>query len=128
MNDYSGITTITGGVLRLNSVFALPGGLSGTASFGSNLTFNGSGGGGGVLGLGFDDFRRPLGGGFNGVQWTGNGGFAAYGADRNVNMGGEGSNSCRRKRRILDKRCADSRRFRRGPYRDFCEWHRFEGC
>ena len=91
MNDYSGITTITGGVLRLNSVFALPGGLSGTAPFGSNLTFNGSGGGGGVLGLGFDDFRRPLGGGFNGVQWTGNGGFAAYGADRNVNIGGQGA-------------------------------------
>ena len=81
-NTYTGTTTISDGVLRLNSRFALPGGLHGDP--GSNLTLNG-----GVLGLGFDDFERGLGSFSNQVQWTGIGGFAAYGADRNVNIGGQ---------------------------------------
>ena len=88
-NRYTGTTTISDGVLRLNHPFALPGGLQpvqGQPT--SNLTFNGGGGGGGVVGLGFDDFERRLG---SGVQWAGNGGFAAYGADRNVNIGGQGA-------------------------------------
>ena len=87
-NRYTGTTTISDGVLRLNHPFALPGGLQpdqGQPT--SNLIFNGGGGGGGVVGLGFDDFERRL--GPSGVQWTGNGGFAAYGADRNVNIGGQ---------------------------------------
>ena len=91
MNTYQGITTISDGVLRLNSPVALPGGLSGNGLNGSNLTFNGHSGGGGVLGLGFNDFERLLGDSHVEVQWTGNGGFAAYGADRNVNIGGQGA-------------------------------------
>src|SRR4029077_20160094 len=87
-NRYTGTTTISDGVLRLNSPLALPGGLQPVpVQPASNLTFNGGGGGGGVVGLGFDDFERRL--GLSGVQWTGNGGFAAYGADRNVNIGGQ---------------------------------------
>jgi autotransporter-associated beta strand protein len=81
-NTYSGATTISGGVLLLNNVSALGGG---------NLNFNG-----GVLGLGAGDFTRAVGTGANQVQWTINGtsptsdrgGFAAYGADRVVNLGG----------------------------------------
>ena len=91
MNTYQGVTTISDGVLRLNSPVALPGGLSGNGLNGSNLTFNGHSGGGGVLGLGFNDFERLLGDSHVEVQWTGNGGFAAYGADRNVNIGGQGA-------------------------------------
>ena len=87
-NRYTGTTTISDGVLRLNSPLALPGGLQPVpVQPASNLTFNGGGGAGGVVGLGFDDFERRL--GLSGVQWTGNGGFAAYGADRNVNIGGQ---------------------------------------
>jgi hypothetical protein len=69
----------------LDSQYALPGGIDGVLG-GSNLALNG-----GVLGLGFDDFLRELGTNRNQVQWTGDGGFAAYGADRNVNIGGNGA-------------------------------------
>ncbi|HXD04673.1 MAG TPA: autotransporter-associated beta strand repeat-containing protein, partial [Burkholderiaceae bacterium] len=37
------------------------------------------------------NFTRALGTGANQVQWTGNGGFAAYGAARSVNLGGAGA-------------------------------------
>ena len=124
-NAYTGTTTISDGVLRLNSRFALPGGLSVDVGLpASNLTFNG-GGGGCVVGLGFDDFERLLGVSDLGVQWTGNGGFAAYGADRNVNIGGHGATLVAGTAGFLSIHCADSRRCRRGPYRDFCERYRF---
>lgn len=83
-NTYTGATTVSNGVLRFNSQFALPGGL-GAAISGSSSALTIAGG---VIGLGFDDFLRPLGTGSNAVQWTGAGGFAAYTADRNVNLGG----------------------------------------
>lgn len=82
-NTYSGPTTVAGGTLVVGSANALPGGVGttgGTSALG--LT------GGGVLGLGFDNFTRELGTGVSNVAWTGSGGFAAYGADRRVNIGG----------------------------------------
>ena len=82
VNTYSGATTINGGVLRLDSASALPGGI-GTAGGTSALTLSG-----GVVGLGTGDFTRALGTGASQVQFTGSGGFAAYGADRVVNLGG----------------------------------------
>ncbi len=69
---YPGTTTVADGVLRLQHAAALPGG---------NLELTG----GGVLGLGAGDFTaRAIGTGDNQVQWTGSGGFAAFGADRAV--------------------------------------------
>ena len=83
-NTYTGVTTVTGGVLLLNSANALPGGI-GTIGGTSALTLNG-----GVVGLGVGDFTRSLAaaGTTTGVNFTGNGGWAAYGADRLVNLGG----------------------------------------
>jgi len=78
-NSYMGVTTVSGGVLLLNNASALPGGI-GNGGGTSGLTLNG-----GVLGLGTGDFSRALGTGTDQVQWTGSGGFAAYGAPRNVN-------------------------------------------
>jgi fibronectin-binding autotransporter adhesin len=86
-NTYTGVTTIAGGVLRLNDAAALPGGIGTTASGpASALTIDG-----GVVGLGDGDFSRGLGTGTNQVQITSGGGFAAYGADRAVNLGGNGT-------------------------------------
>ncbi|MSU56718.1 MAG: hypothetical protein EXS35_00800 [Pedosphaera sp.] len=66
--------TVNAGVLRINLANSLGGG---------NLNLNG-----GVLGLGVADFTRSLGTGNGQVQFGGSGGFAAYTADRNVNLGG----------------------------------------
>jgi autotransporter-associated beta strand protein len=82
-NTYTGVTTVSGGVLVLNDANALPGGIGSTG--GTNaLTFNTNG----VLGLGAGDFNRPLAaaGTADGVNFTGNGGWAAYNADRVVNL------------------------------------------
>lgn len=81
-NTYTGATTVTGGVLLLNSANALPGGIGNTGGL-SNLVLNG-----GVIGLGTGNFQRGLGTGVTQVQFTGSGGFAAFGADRTVNLGG----------------------------------------
>jgi autotransporter-associated beta strand protein len=82
-NSYSGTTTVSGGVVVLGSATALPGGIGSTGGT-SGLTVNG----GGVVGLGSGNFSRALGTGVAQVQFTGSGGFAAYGADRTVNLGG----------------------------------------
>lgn len=71
---YSGTTTVDDGVLRLDTADALPAG---------NLILSG----GGVLGLASGDFSRPHGSAASQVQWAGNGGFAAFGANRNVSPG-----------------------------------------
>ena len=88
-NTYTGVTTVTAGVLRLNNAAALPGGIDATVGTGeSGLTFNG-----GVIGLTTTsgDFQRVVGTGAGQVQWTattGTGGFTAFGGDRLVNLGG----------------------------------------
>lgn len=81
-NLYSGKTFVEGGVLRLDSARAIPGGIGATGGTSAISV------GGGVLGLGAGDFTRALGTEANQIQFTGSGGFAAYGADRNVNFGG----------------------------------------
>ena len=81
-NTYTGITTVSGGVLRLQSANALPGGI-GVSGGTSALTFNG-----GVIGLNSGDFNRNLAaaGVATGVNFTGAGGWAGYGVDRVVNL------------------------------------------
>jgi fibronectin-binding autotransporter adhesin len=81
-NVYTGPTTITGGTLVLNAAAALPGGIGATGGT-SALVFNG-----GVLGLANGDFSRALNAGVDAATFTGAGGWAAYGADRTVNLGG----------------------------------------
>jgi autotransporter-associated beta strand protein len=83
-NTYTGITTISAGVLQLTHATALSGGIATTGGT-SALTFNG-----GVLGLGNGNFTRSLAaaGTVTGATFTGAGGWAAYTADRTVNLGG----------------------------------------
>lgn len=82
-NSYTSTTAIEGGVLVLGSDNALPGGIAASGGL-SNLTLNG-----GVLGLAASGtFARGQGTGGTQVQITGGGGFAAYGANRVVNLGG----------------------------------------
>ena len=83
-NLYGGVTSVNGGCLELLDPNALPGGIGVTGGT-SALTFNG-----GVIGLGNGDFTRSLAaaGTVTGVNFTGNGGWAAYGANRAVNLGG----------------------------------------
>ncbi len=85
-STFSGVTTANGGVLLLNHASALPGG-TGVTGGTSALTFTG-----GVLGLGVGDFTRSLGsaGTTTAVNFTNGGGWAAYNADRTVNLSGDG--------------------------------------
>ncbi len=89
-NTYSGATTVTNGVLVLGHATALPGGTGSTGGT-SGLTLAGTVNTGGVIGLGAGNFTRALGTGADQAQWTGHGGFAAFGADRIVNLGGAGA-------------------------------------
>jgi autotransporter-associated beta strand protein len=83
-NTFVGLTTVNGGALVLGNAAALRGGIGATGGLGA-LTFNG-----GVIGLGAGNFSRPLAAAttIGAVNFTGAGGFAAYGADRTVNLGG----------------------------------------
>jgi autotransporter-associated beta strand protein len=78
-NSYSGLTTVSGGVLRLSDATALPGGI-GPSGGTSALTLNG-----GVVELASDDFLRDLGTGSAQFQIPGGtSGFSAQGAARYV--------------------------------------------
>lgn len=96
-NTYTGVTTVSGGVLLLNNANALPGGIGATGGT-SNLTFNDSGPiyapHNAVVGL-TSDFTRSLGAASDptAVTFAGNGGWAAFGADRTVNLGGNATPS-----------------------------------
>ncbi|MCB1210700.1 MAG: autotransporter-associated beta strand repeat-containing protein, partial [Verrucomicrobiales bacterium] len=81
-NTYTGNTFVHGGVLRLDSSGAVPGGIAATGGTSALIVE------GGVVGLGAADFSRGVGFGVDNVQFKGTGGFAAYGADRVVNFGG----------------------------------------
>lgn len=107
-NTYSGETEVNAGVLRLTNTYALPGGV-GVSGGASNLNFSGVAGyshrmwstttGGvtstyyyyqqapGVVELTSNDFTRSLGKGPAQVQFTGSGGFSAFGENRIVNLG-----------------------------------------
>ena len=75
-NSYTGTTTVDYATLRLSNSAALPAN--------SNLTLEG-----GVVELNAGDFTRSSGSGPGQVQFTANGGgFAAVGANRVVNLGG----------------------------------------
>lgn len=91
-NTYTGITIVNGGVLKLNSPDALPGGIGDSGGI-SALRFGT--GSGGVIGLtaASGDFMRAIEGLTPGVEKVGwangaTGGFAAFGGDRLVNFGG----------------------------------------
>ncbi|MEY3895846.1 MAG: hypothetical protein RLZZ214_1366, partial [Verrucomicrobiota bacterium] len=87
-NSYTGLTTLDDGLLRLDDATGLPGGIDNTVGAGeSALAFKG-----GVLGLASGDFARQLGTGAGQLNWdpdtggAGSGGFAAFGADREVRL------------------------------------------
>jgi autotransporter-associated beta strand protein len=102
-NTYTGQTQVNGGILRLSNAQALPGGIGATGGT-SNLDLTGSGSDwfkhssgsfscavgavGPVVELAAGNFTRGLGTGPSQVQFTGTGGFSAYGANYTVNLGG----------------------------------------
>lgn len=80
-NTYSGTTAVNGGILRLSSANALPGG-TGVSGGISALTLNG-----GVLELATGNFERNLGTASNQFQITGgSSGFSSKGAHRYVRV------------------------------------------
>jgi autotransporter-associated beta strand protein len=81
-NSYSGATIIQDGVLRVTAETALPGGFATGGASGGNLQLAG-----GVLEIGTATaFTRRLGTAADQVQFTGDGGFSAYGAARTVTL------------------------------------------
>jgi fibronectin-binding autotransporter adhesin len=84
-NTYEGTTTINEGVLLLSNENSIPGGTRGGNQANIALVGNGA-----TVGLGVDDFTSPIGTGAGQVSFglDRNVGFAAYGADRIVNIGG----------------------------------------
>lgn len=87
-NTYTGITFVNGGVLLLEHALAISGGI-GTTGGTSHLTIQG-----GVVGLGADNFYRNLSETVSdktAFHFASSGGFAAYGSDRTVSIGGAGT-------------------------------------
>jgi hypothetical protein len=104
-NNYSGETEVIAGILRLCNSQALPGGIGRDGGisnlnfsdisgyYGSAVTIDGisyhySSGSICAVELAAGDFTRELGTGPSQVQFTGSGGFSAYGSNRIVNLGG----------------------------------------
>ena len=82
-NTFSGTMYVNSGALRLGSAYALPGGI-GASGGTAPLRLNG-----GVVELAAGDFLRALGGSGGPVSWgSSGGGFAAFGGNRIVNLGG----------------------------------------
>ena len=82
-NTFTGPTTVSGGVLRLGTTGALPGGTNVTGGS-SNLVLDG-----GIVELAAGNFSRGIGTASSQVQWSSNGGgFSASGGSRTVNLGG----------------------------------------
>jgi autotransporter-associated beta strand protein len=80
-NTWNGTTTFNSGVtVRLENAAALPNG---------NLTLSSNGIVG--LGVGNDSFTRALGTAAGQIQITNGGGFAAFGGNKTVNLGGAGA-------------------------------------
>lgn len=85
VNTYTGTTFVSGGVLRLANATAAASNGIGSSGGTSNMTISG----GGVIELAAaTDFTRAAGTLAAQVQWTGDGGFGAFGSDRSVNLGG----------------------------------------
>ena len=84
-NTYTGATTVTSGLLQLDSATSIPGGIGNSGGVSSIILS------GGILGLANGDFGRGLGTGVAQVQFAGSGGFAAIGGARNVNFGNAGA-------------------------------------
>ncbi len=81
-STYTGTTFVSGGVLRLASAMAIPGGIGATGGT-SPITINT-----GIIGLENGDFLRGLGTASSQISFSGSGGFAAYGGTRDINFGG----------------------------------------
>jgi autotransporter-associated beta strand protein len=83
-NYYTGTTVVAEGILRLSHPYALPGGIDATGGW-DNLNLAG-----GIVEFGSHStvFSRPVGTGTGQVQFTGSGGFSAFGNDVVVNFGG----------------------------------------
>ncbi|MBP9913915.1 MAG: autotransporter-associated beta strand repeat-containing protein, partial [Opitutaceae bacterium] len=86
-NDWNGATSIEGGALRISTNSnSLAGGFTTNGYTGGNLQLAG-----GVLEIGVNvTFSRQLGTGSDQVQWTNDGGFSAYGANRTVTLTNSG--------------------------------------
>ena len=86
-NTYAGTTTIGAGVLLLTNASSIPGGINGGNS--ANINFTGTNANNiAVLGLGQGDFTSGLGTGAGQVDLGTNAAFAAFYANRVVNLGG----------------------------------------
>jgi autotransporter-associated beta strand protein len=86
-NTYAGTTTIFAGVLLLTNANSIPGGITGGNT--GNIAFTSTNvNNAGFIGLGQGNFTSGLGTGAGQVNMGTTSGFAAYSADRVVNLGG----------------------------------------
>ena len=92
-SSYSGVTTISRGVLRMNNLTAIGGGVTSAATIG-NIVFTATGTNRAILETNATagPISRSLGYGPGQIQWEGNGGFSNQGTPTQaVNLGGAGA-------------------------------------